>query len=118
MLFVFGGGKCATESRGRAQVYGRGGASGVAYAASKAALIALTKGIAHEGAPYVTANVIAPGPTDTRHPAAREQESPAAVVPGTKLNALGYTDPATSWLGKFWLSGRQGIPEDIAHAVT
>lgn len=99
-------------------VYGRGGASGIAYAASKAALIALTKGIAHEGAPYVTSNVIAPGPTDSRHPAERERTAPTTVIEGTKLNALGYTDPATNWLGKFWLSGRQGIPEDIAHAVT
>ena len=44
-------------------VYGRGGGSFATYGASKAALIALTKGIAHEGAPFVTANAICPGPT-------------------------------------------------------
>ena len=41
-------------------VYGTGGGSFATYAASKAALIAMTKGIAHEGAPYVTANAILP----------------------------------------------------------
>eukprot|EP01051_Picozoa_sp_SAG22_P019507 SAG22_NODE_3626_length_1607_cov_2.303714_2_plen_143_part_00 len=113
--------RCALTRKHRslALQYGRGGASGIAYAASKAALIGLTKGIAHDGSPYVTANCIAPGPTDTRHPAERErQEGPATVVEGTEENALGYTNPATSWIGKYWLSGRQGIPEDIAHAVT
>ena len=33
------------------------------YSASKAGLVALTKGMAHEGAPYVTANVVAPSGT-------------------------------------------------------
>ena len=41
-------------------VYGTGGGSFATYAASKAAMIAMTKGIAHEGAPYVTANAILP----------------------------------------------------------
>ena len=49
-------------------VYGRGGGSFATYGASKAALIALTKGIAHEGAPYVTANTILPGPTNRQLP--------------------------------------------------
>ena len=42
---------------------GRGGASFATYGASKAGLIALTKGIAHEGAPYITANAIRPALT-------------------------------------------------------
>ena len=65
-------------------VYGRGGASGIAYAASKAALIAVTKGIAHEGAPHVTANCILPGPTSTDHP--NDREEPVEVVEGTEPN--------------------------------
>ena len=70
-------------------VYGRGGASGIAYAASKAALIALTKGIAHEGSPYITCNCVAPGPTDTRLPTER---APGEVIveAGSTPNALGY----------------------------
>ena len=97
-------------------VYGRGGASGIAYAASKAALVAVTKGIAHEGAPHITANAILPGPTAREHPS--ERDGPVEVVEGTEPNALGYNNPATSWLGRYWLSGRQGIPEDVAHACS
>ena len=69
-------------------VYGRGGASGIAYAASKAALIAVTKGIAHEGSPYITANVVCPGPTnpDPRH--LREPDPPIAE------------DGSANWLGE------------------
>lgn len=80
-------------------MYGRGGASGVAYAASKAALIAVTKAIAHEGAPHITANAILPGPTAREHPSERDGE--VKIVEGTEPNALGYTNPATSWLGRF-----------------
>ena len=65
-------------------VYGRGGASGIAYAASKAALIAVPNGIAHEGAPHVTANCILPGPTSTDHP--NDREEPVEVVEGTEPN--------------------------------
>ena len=54
-------------------VYGNGAASFSTYAASKAALIALTKGIAHEGAPYVTANSICPGPTNRQLEADRTE---------------------------------------------
>jgi 3-oxoacyl-[acyl-carrier protein] reductase len=75
-----------------------------------------TKGIAHEGSPHVTANCIAPGPTSTEHPDDRD-DSKFEVQEGAAPNALGYTDPATSWLGRGWLSGRSGVPEDIAHAV-
>ena len=57
------------------------------YAAAKAALIAFTKGIAHEGSPYITANVVCPGPTnpDPRH--LREPDPPIAE------------DGSANWLG-------------------
>lgn len=86
--------------------YGRGGASGVIYAASKAALIAVTKCIAHEGGPYITANVICPGPTD-RHPEHDRREP--IKVDETRQRI---------WLGIKYLTGRSGVPEDIAHAVS
>lgn len=85
--------------------YGRGGASGVIYAASKAALIAAIKCVAHEGGPYVTANAVCPGPTDRRP--AHDRKDPVEVDETRKLN----------WLGIRYLTGRQGVPEDIAHAV-
>ena len=58
------------------------------YAAAKAALIAFTKGIAHEGSPYITANVVCPGPTnpDPRH--LREPDPPIAE------------DGSANWLGE------------------
>ena len=87
-------------------VYGRGGGSFATYAASKAALIALTKGIAHEGAPYVTANAICPGPTPERR-LEEERDEPTQIKKDRKLN----------WLGIPMLINRHGTPEDIAHAV-
>jgi 3-oxoacyl-[acyl-carrier protein] reductase len=87
-------------------VYGRGGGSFATYAASKAALIALTKGIAHEGAPYVTANAICPGPTPKRR-LAEERDAPAHIQEDGRLN----------WLGIPILINRYGTPEDVAHAV-
>ena len=73
-------------------MYGtRGGdnvGGGATYAAAKAALIAFTKGIAHEGSPYITANVVCPGPTnpDPRH--LREPDPPIAE------------DGSANWLGE------------------
>ena len=87
-------------------VYGRGGGSFATYAASKAALIALTKGIAHEGAPYVTANAICPGPTPERR-LEEERDQPARIQENRQLD----------WLGIPMLINRHGTPEDIAHAV-
>ena len=87
-------------------VYGRGGGSFATYAASKAALIALTKGIAHEGAPYVTANAICPGPTPDRR-LAEERTEPTHI----------QEDGQLSWLGIPFLVNRRGTPEDVAHAV-
>jgi len=86
--------------------YGRGGGSFATYAASKAALIALTKGIAHEGAPYVTANAICPGPTPERR-LEDERDAPALIQEDGQLD----------WLGIPMLVNRYGTPEDIAHAV-
>ena len=75
------------------------------YAASKAALVALTKGIAHEGAPYVTANVILPGPTNRQ--LAEDRTAPIQILENQPLD----------WLGIPTLISRKGFPEDIAHAV-
>ena len=97
-------GRFITISSGVA-VYGRGGASGVTYAASKAALIALTKGIAHEGAPYVTANAILPGPTNRQ--LAEERTKPIQIQENQPVNWLGIPTPIS----------RKGTPEDIAHTV-
>ena len=68
-------------------VYGWGGGSFATYAASKAALIALTKGIAHEGAPYVTANVILPGPTNRQ--LAEDRTAPIQILGNQPLDWLG-----------------------------
>ena len=86
-------------------VYGHGGGSFSVYAASKAALIALTKSISFEGAPYVTANAICPGPTDRR--LAEERTEPIRIQEDKQLN----------WLGIPYMVNRKGFPEDIAHAV-
>lgn len=78
---------------------GRGGSSFATYGASKAALIALTYGIAHEGAPYVTANAICPGVID------RNATEPAALAP-------------VKWRGQYdILLQRRGTPQDIAETV-
>ena len=87
-------------------VYGRGGGSFATYAAAKAALIALTKGIAHEGAPYVTANSICPGPTSRE--LAEDRATPIQIQP----------DQPRNWLGIPILISRTGAAEDIAHAVS
>lgn len=90
-------------------VYGtRGGdnaGGGATYAASKAALIAFTKGIAHEGSPHVTANVVVPGPTNPE-PAHNRTEDPAVAEDGS-----------VRWLGMKYLSGRMGVAEDVANAT-
>jgi 2-hydroxycyclohexanecarboxyl-CoA dehydrogenase len=69
-------------------------------------LIALTKGIAHEGAPYVTANAICPGPTPERR-LEEERTTPVQIQEDRQLD----------WLGIPILAKRLGTPEDIAHAV-
>jgi 3-oxoacyl-[acyl-carrier protein] reductase len=90
-------------------VYGtRGGENtggGATYAAAKAALIALTKGIAHEGSPYVTANVVVPGPTIPEARPNRAEDPPVSE------------DGSVRWLGMKYLSGRMGVAEDVANAT-
>ena len=87
-------------------VYGRGGGSFATYAASKAALIALTKGIAHEGKPFVTANAICPCFIPDRR-LAEERTEPIRIQEDKQFN----------WLGIPFLVNRKGFPEDTAHAV-
>ncbi|MCZ6678967.1 MAG: SDR family oxidoreductase [Candidatus Poribacteria bacterium] len=69
------------------------------------ALIALTKGIAHKGVPYVTANSILPGPTNRQ--LAEERTEPIPI----------QENQPSDWLGIPRLISRTGTPEDIAHAV-
>ena len=85
---------------------GKGGGSFATYATSKAGLIAFTKGIAHEGAPYITANCIVPGPTNRATVDEREEKWPP--VPSTEEQ---------SWLGWKIPLNRSGTPEDIAATV-
>ena len=79
---------------------GRIGAKGNAvYAATKGAVIAFTKSIARENARYgITANAIAPGPTDTPLLRAMSERAIEGVIAGTQLRRL-------------------GTPEEIAAAV-
>jgi 3-oxoacyl-[acyl-carrier protein] reductase len=78
----------------------RAGAPGMSvYAASKAALIALAKGLAHDlGSRGITVNVVQPGPTDT-------DMNPAA---GPHAEAQRLAMPI----------GRFGKPDEIADLVT
>ena len=87
-------------------VYGQGGGSFATYAAAKVALIALTKGIAHEGAPYVTAKSICPGPTGRE--LAEDRITPIQIQP----------DQPRNWLGIPILISRTGAAEDIVYAVS
>ena len=88
-------------------VYGTGGGSFATYAASKAALIAMTKGIAHEGAPYVTANAILPCMIRKYRDVEEERTEPIRIDEDQELR----------WLGIPLLTRRRGEPEDVAHAV-
>ena len=85
---------------------GKGGASFATYGASKAGLIALTKGIAHEGAPYITANAIVPGGTSRQTADERGEQWPPPPAHDDKF-----------WLGWRVPLNRIGTPEDIAAAV-
>ena len=86
--------------------FGKGGASFATYGASKAGLIALTKGIAHEGAPYITANAIVPGGTNRQTADERGEQWPPPPAHDDKF-FLGWRVPLN----------RTGTPEDIAAAV-
>ena len=76
-----------------------GRANFAAYCASKAGVIGLTRALAHEFAPRVRVNAVAPGPTDTPMLSA-DVMSPEAL-------ALETGNPM----------GRIGTPEEIAAAV-
>eukprot|EP01048_Picozoa_sp_COSAG05_P021853 COSAG05_NODE_4157_length_1649_cov_1.983871_1_plen_236_part_00 len=65
---------------------------GAAYAASKAAIVGLTKGIAHEGAPWVTANVVSPGPTDSTPQHARTAPDPPIIEDDAPTCAPPFTE--------------------------
>ncbi len=70
------------------------------YAASKAGVIAFTKGLAREGGPFgVRANVITPALTETEMTASMDRTKYASLVSQIPL-------------------GRPGQPQDIANAVT
>ena len=83
-------------------------ASKATYSASKAGLIAFTKGIAHEGGPYITANVISPAAVsgDLRPASERGEEWP----PEPNLQD-------DKWLKWGVPLNRRAVPEDIAEAL-
>ena len=85
---------------------GIGGSSFSTYAASKAGLVGLTKGIAHEGAPYVTANAIVPCIIRKETTEDRGEAWPPEP-----------TQDDTFYLGWRVPMNRSGRPEDIAAAV-
>jgi len=69
------------------------------YAAAKAAIVGLTRGLARECAPFgINVNCVRPGWTDT--------EGTSRAAPEVKLNAI-----------KEMPLGRTGLPQDIAGAV-
>ena len=77
-----------------------GGVSGsVAYSAAKGGMLALTRTLARDGAPYgITANAIAPGQIDTGMSRAMDAEALRRVEAAIPL-------------------GRLGAPDDIAYAA-
>ena len=69
-----------------------GGPNMTVYAASKAALIGLSKGLAHDlGARGITANVVQPGPVDTDMNPADGPDAEAARQ-GLALRRYGHVD--------------------------
>jgi 3-oxoacyl-[acyl-carrier protein] reductase len=87
------------------------GGGGTLYAASKAALGGLTRGLARDlGAREITANLVQPGPIDTeRNPAGRRLLSPV-MEPLTRLQASSRT-----WLRRKPVSSR--APRTISMAA-
>jgi NAD(P)-dependent dehydrogenase (short-subunit alcohol dehydrogenase family) len=92
-----GGGAIVNTASGRALV---GAANGAHYSATKAGIIALTKSLALDWAPYgIRVNCIIPGITDTAQPRLEMGDN--------ELHAVGAQIPL----------GRIGQPEDIAAVV-
>ena len=82
-----------------AGMLGGGILGNAAYAASKAGVIAFTKGVAREAGPLgIRANVIAPALTDTEMTCGLDPEKRQGIIRQVPL-------------------GRAGLPEDIANAV-
>jgi 3-oxoacyl-[acyl-carrier protein] reductase len=81
-----GGGSIVTVS----SMWGVSGASGeVAYSASKAAVIGLTKALAKELAPSnIRVNCVAPGVTDTEMNACYDEDAMAALAERTPLGRI------------------------------
>lgn len=78
---------------------GSGGWAGAHYAASKGGVIAFTKSVALQMAPYgINVNAVAPGPTMTPL---------IDIVPDETKEAIGRSIPL----------GRLGTPKDVANAV-
>ncbi len=98
-------GRIVTISSNRAAT-GTAGASFVPYATSKGALETLTKGIAVEGAPWITANAISPGGTSRQIASERGEEWPPPPAMDDKF-----------FLGRRVLLNRIGTPEDVAGAM-
>ncbi len=87
-----------------------GNAGGANYAAAKGGVIALTRSMAIEWAPFgVTVNAVAPGVIDTRLSAPIEPGTDAEVgIPSAALREVISRVPL----------GRIGTPEDVAAAVS
>ena len=95
-MIAAGGGAIVNVS----SMWGIAGASGeVAYSASKAAVIGMTKALAKELAPSgIRVNCVAPGVVDTEMNACYDEDAMCALAEKTPL-------------------GRIATPEDIAHAI-
>ena len=71
-------------------------------------LFQANKGIAHEGAPYITTNAICPALTLNETAVERGDPWPPTTPEG---------ESSVSWLGISVPLNRRGYPEDIAEAV-
>ena len=87
--------------------------TGAAYTASKAGLIGLTKSLAREGAPGVTANALAPAfiETDMTDPAIRAEL--AAKIPVGRLGTPEEVAAAAAFLASEWAGYITGEVMDV-----
>ena len=98
-------GRIVTISSNSAET-GTAQAAFVPYATSKGALVTLTRGIAHEGAPYITANAISPGGTSRMIASERGEAWPPPPSMDDKF-----------FLGRRVPLNRTGTPEDVSAAM-